>query len=53
MKNIFYSFRKNSKRFKKYNKPLIQHTIDFAKNPKTHIVISTDDLKVVPIINVY
>ena len=54
---MFYSFKKKSKGLKNKNiykfnnKPLIQHTIDFAKKSKnvTHIVISTDDPKVVPI----
>ena len=53
----FILSRKNSKGlrnkniYKFNNKPLIQHTIDFAKKSKnvTHIVISTDDPKVVPI----
>ena len=53
----FILSRKNSKGLKNKNiyrfnnKPLIQHTIDFAKKSKnvTHIVISTDDPKVVPI----
>lgn len=42
---------KNKNTYKFNNKPLIQHTIDFAKKSKniTHIVISTDDPKVVPI----
>ncbi len=53
----FILSRKNSKSLKNKNtynfnnKPLIQHTIDFAKRTKnvTDIVISTDDPKVVPI----
>ena len=53
----FILSRKNSKSLKNKNihkfnnKPLIQHTIDFAKKTGniTHIVISTDDPKVVPI----
>ena len=42
---------KNKNTYKFNNKPLIQHTIDFAKKSTnvTHIVISTDDPKVVPI----
>mgnify|MGYP001159500658 FL=1 len=53
----FILSRKNSKGLKNKNttnflgKPLIQHTIDFAKNTKsvTDIIISTDDPKVVKI----
>lgn len=43
---------KNKNIYKFNNKPLIQHTIDFAKKSKnvTHIVVSTDDPKVVPIV---
>ena len=42
---------KNKNTYYFLNKPLIQHTIDSAKKSKnvTHIVISTDDPKVVPI----
>ena len=42
---------KNKNTYHFLNKPLIQHTIDFAKKSKnvTHIIISTDDPKVVPI----
>ena len=48
-KNLKGLINKNIYKFN--NKPLIQHTIDFAKKSKnvTHIVISTDDPKVVPI----
>ena len=53
----FILARKNSKGLKNKNtynflgKPLIQHTIDFAKKTKsvTDIIISTDDPKVVKI----